>query len=173
MTSVDYSSMNEQDANFHKFFFPTDTEEKRDSDECPSSVANMQVKHNKKKTQIQYVLQTLQIIRSVIPEEEISFIKMKIEDVIKQNSTNLDKVLIEANIPRKNHNSSDDNFRGSKYRGPSKNRKKWQVMKMIKKQTVRVGTVESELEAARIYDFLAILTEGLNVSKKISLFVNS
>jgi len=45
-------------------------------------------------------------------------------------------------------------------------------MKMIKKQTVRVGTVESELEAARIYDFLAILTEGLNVSK-ILLFINS
>jgi hypothetical protein len=41
-------------------------------------------------------------------------------------------------------------------------------MKMIKKQTVRVGTVETELEAARIYDFLAILTEGLNVSKNIS-----
>jgi hypothetical protein len=40
-------------------------------------------------------------------------------------------------------------------------------MKMIKKQTVRVGTVETELEAARIYDFLAILTEGLNVSKNI------
>jgi len=100
----------------------------------------------------------------VIPEEEISFIKTKIEEVIKQNSVDLDKVLIEANIPRKNHNSteSDTNFRGSKYRGPSKNRKKWQVMKMIKKQTVRVGTVESELEAARIYDFLAILTEGLN-----------
>lgn len=45
-------------------------------------------------------------------------------------------------------------------------------MKMIKKQTVRVGTVETELEAARIYDFLAILTEGLNVSKNILFLSN-
>ena len=41
-------------------------------------------------------------------------------------------------------------------------------MKMIKKQTVRVGTVGSEYEAARIYDFLAILTEGLNVSTNLN-----
>jgi hypothetical protein len=34
-------------------------------------------------------------------------------------------------------------------------------MKMINKETVRIGAVRSELDAARIYDFLAILTEGL------------
>jgi hypothetical protein len=38
-------------------------------------------------------------------------------------------------------------------------------MKMINKETVRIGAIKTELEAARIYDFLAILTEGLNVSK--------
>jgi len=37
-------------------------------------------------------------------------------------------------------------------------------MKMINKQTVRIGTVQTEMEAARIYDFLALLTEGINVS---------
>jgi hypothetical protein len=37
-------------------------------------------------------------------------------------------------------------------------------MKMINKETVRIGAIKTELEAARIYDFLAILTEGLNVS---------
>lgn len=35
-------------------------------------------------------------------------------------------------------------------------------MKMIKKETVRIGAIKSELEAARIYDILAILTEGLS-----------
>lgn len=35
-------------------------------------------------------------------------------------------------------------------------------MKMINKATVRIGAIKTELEAARIYDFLAILTEGLN-----------
>jgi len=37
-------------------------------------------------------------------------------------------------------------------------------MKMINKETVRIGAVKTELDAARIYDFLAILTEGLIVS---------
>jgi hypothetical protein len=35
-------------------------------------------------------------------------------------------------------------------------------MKMVNKETVRIGAVQSEVEAAKIYDFLAILTEGLN-----------
>jgi hypothetical protein len=57
-----------------------------------------------------------------------------------------------------------DNFRGSKYRGASKNRQKWQVMKMINKEPLRIGTVKTEEEAARIYDIIAIITEGLSVS---------
>lgn len=39
---------------------------------------------------------------------------------------------------------------------------------MIKKETVRIGAIKSEIDAARIYDILAILTEGLNVSKLIN-----
>lgn len=42
-------------------------------------------------------------------------------------------------------------------------------MKMINKETVRIGAVKTELDAARIYDFLAILTEGLIVSAPILL----
>lgn len=37
---------------------------------------------------------------------------------------------------------------------------------MIKKETVRIGAIKTEEEAARIYDVLAILTEGLSVSYK-------
>ena len=37
-------------------------------------------------------------------------------------------------------------------------------MKMNKKETIRIGSVRSEIDAARIYDFLAILSDGLNVS---------
>lgn len=36
---------------------------------------------------------------------------------------------------------------------------------MINKETVRIGAIKTEEEAARIYDILAILTEGLSVSK--------
>ena len=106
-------------------------------------------------------------------EKELAGIRDSILEGTKKYQEKQAQIIIEQNLPRKTHSNATTNFRGSKYRGPSKNRKKWQVMKMIKKQTVRVGTVESELEAARIYDFLAILTEGLNVSKNISLFVNS
>lgn len=52
-------------------------------------------------------------------------------------------------------------------------------MKMYNKETLRIGAIETESDAARIYDFLAILTEGLvartnfdyNVNK-IRLIVN-
>ena len=37
-------------------------------------------------------------------------------------------------------------------------------MKMFNKETLRIGAIETESDAARIYDFLAILTEGLVVS---------
>ena len=49
-------------------------------------------------------------------------------------------------------------YRGSNYRGPSKNRNKWQVMKMIKKKLIRVGGIPTELEAAKVNDFIAIMT---------------
>jgi len=33
---------------------------------------------------------------------------------------------------------------------------------MINKETVRIGAVKTELDAAKIYDILAILTDGLD-----------
>lgn len=112
-----------------------------------------------------YEQQILRSLREVLTEKELVQIKTQIMEDIKkyENSPNL--IIIEENLPKKNHSyTNKSNFRGSMYRGPSKNRKKWQVMKMINKETVRIGAISSELEAARIYDFLAILTEGLNVS---------
>jgi len=103
----------------------------------------------------------------VIKEEDLVKIRDNIIEGIKKYQRDLGKVIIEAQLPRKNHGNTKNDFRGSKYRGPSKNRKKWQVMKMINKETVRIGAVKTELDAARIYDFLAILTEGLIVSTLI------
>lgn len=108
-----------------------------------------------------YEEQILKSLRLVIKEEDLIKIRDNIMEGIKKYQRDLNKVIIEAQLPRKNHGPTKDDFRGSKYRGPSKNRKKWQVMKMINKETVRIGAVRSELDAARIYDFLAILTEGL------------
>jgi hypothetical protein len=44
-------------------------------------------------------------------------------------------------------------------------------MKMINKATVRIGAIKIELEAARIYDFLAILTEGLNAKTNFAYYI--
>lgn len=94
-------------------------------------------------------------------KEDLIKIRDNILEGLKKYHNDEGKVIIEAQLPRKNHHNTKNDFRGSKYRGPSKNRKKWQVMKMINKETVRIGAVKTELDAARIYDFLAILTEGL------------
>ena len=103
-------------------------------------------------------------LRDVLNESELLEIRNKIQRGLKKYQKEPQKVIIESNRPKKNHAVSKNNFRGSKYRGPSKNRNKWQVMKMINKETIRIGAIKTEIEAARIYDFLAILTEGLNVS---------
>lgn len=122
---------------------------------------------------LSYEEQILKSLRLVIREEDLVKIRDNIMEGIKKYQRDLSKVIIEAQLPRKNHGPTKDDFRGSKYRGPSKNRKKWQVMKMINKETVRIGAVRSELEAARIYDFLAILTEGLIVSNFFFNFIYS
>mgnify|MGYP000501216198 CR=1 FL=1 len=119
-------------------------------------------KRNKKNMSIEETI--LQTLREVINEEDLVDVRNKILEVIRKYHKDKSKVIIEANLPKKTNDTNKNNFRGSKYRGPSKNRKKWQVMKMINKETVRIGAIKTELEAARIYDFLAILTEGLNVS---------
>jgi hypothetical protein len=115
---------------------------------------------------LSYEQQILRSLREVMTEQELVKIKIQLLEDLKKYEKTPNLVIINQNLPKKNHTSQQqsETFRGSKYRGPSKNRKKWQVMKMINKETVRIGAITSELEAARIYDFLAILTEGLNVS---------
>lgn len=46
--------------------------------------------------------------------------------------------------------------RGSKYRGVSRNGGKWQVLIMINRQKTYVGNYDTEEEAARAYDEVAI-----------------
>lgn len=52
-------------------------------------------------------------------------------------------------------------FRGSKFRGVSKNGKQWQVFIMIGKSKRYIGIVGNELDAARYYDALAIQNHGI------------
>lgn len=51
--------------------------------------------------------------------------------------------------------------RGSKYRGVSRNGKKWQVQLLGNLRKRYIGSIGSEEAAARIYDYYAIITHGL------------
>lgn len=93
--------------------------------------------------------------------DELIMVRDNIIFGIKKYENDQEKTILIAQTPSKKPSNAKTEFRGSKYRGPSKNRKKWQVMKMINKETVRIGAVKTELDAAKIYDILAILTDGL------------
>ena len=54
--------------------------------------------------------------------------------------------------------------RHSVYRGVSLNGKKWQVMIMGRKRKNYFGRFKCELEAAKFYDKLAIVTKGLSAN---------
>jgi len=53
------------------------------------------------------------------------------------------------------------NFRGSKFRGISKNGNSWQILVMINRQKKYLGTLPSEEQAARFYDRVSIQYQGL------------
>ena len=58
--------------------------------------------------------------------------------------------------------------RASKYRGVSKNGPKWQVLFMGHKKKEYVGSINSEQEAAKIYDEISIKANGLKVTVTIN-----
>jgi hypothetical protein len=72
-----------------------------------------------------YEQQILRSLREVLSEEELVKIKTQILEDIKKYEQSPNLIIVEENLPRKNHDYTKNNFRGSKYRGPSKNRKKW------------------------------------------------
>jgi len=50
--------------------------------------------------------------------------------------------------------------RGSKFRGVSKNGNQWQVLIMINKKKMYIGSFATEEEAAKNYDYVAIRYHG-------------
>ena len=72
------------------------------------------------------------------------------------------KYIIDAKPKRPHHNMGTDMFRGSKFRGVSRNKNKWQMMIMINQKKVYVGAIASENDAAKYYDSIAIICQGLS-----------
>ena len=62
-----------------------------------------------------------------------------------------------------------EEFRGSMCRGVSKNKMKWQMMIMGNQKKIYIGAVESEMEAAAIYDKVSIIIHGIKVSQYLKL----
>jgi hypothetical protein len=54
-----------------------------------------------------------------------------------------------------------NNFRGSKYRGISKNGNSWQILLMVNRKKKYLGTLNSEELAAKFYDKVAIQYQGV------------
>lgn len=75
-----------------------------------------------------------------------------------KNEKNSSKTIIEAKPKRPHQNMGNDKFRGSKFRGVSKNKNKWQMMIMINQKKVYVGAIQSEIDAAKYYDHIAIIS---------------
>jgi hypothetical protein len=53
-----------------------------------------------------------------------------------------------------------NNFRGSKFRGISKNGNSWQILLMVNRKKKYLGTLQSEELAAKFYDKVAIQYQG-------------
>ena len=62
-------------------------------------------------------------------------------------------------------------YRGSKFRGVSKNGSKWQVMIVRGKLKKYIGAIENEDVAGILYDKYAIIIQGLQVSSWFKLYV--
>jgi hypothetical protein len=60
-------------------------------------------------------------------------------------------------------------FRGSKYRGISKNgRNTWQVLVMVNRHKKYVGAIYDEIMAAKVYDKITIQYQGISAKTNFS-----
>lgn len=53
-------------------------------------------------------------------------------------------MLIQSKSKKNHHNLNQDGFRGSTYRGVSKNKNKWQMMIMGNFKKMYIGAIENE-----------------------------
>lgn len=76
-------------------------------------------------------------------------------------SFNDDEVVIHPLMKKFKQKNYRSKTVGSRYRGVSKNKHKWQVMIMGNFKKFYIGGIKTELEAAKLYDKLAIFYHGM------------
>ena len=80
-----------------------------------------------------------------------------------------DTELIESNVKKQIKSSMEKElYRGSKYRRVSINGTKWQIFVVLNNKKYYVGQMETEKQAAQIYDKLIILHHGLSSKTNFS-----
>lgn len=84
----------------------------------------------------------------------------------------MEDFILEEKPKRLHAKVGGSNFRGSQYRGVSKNKFKWQMMIMINQKKVYLGAIKTETIAARFYDYIAIISQGLNAKTNFSYSAN-
>ena len=91
-----------------------------------------------------------------------TFLNNKMEIMYAVKKSDQETELIDAKPKYVRKSIDEETYRGSKYRGVSKNKGKWQMMIMLNQRKVYMGSIDSEVQAARLYDHVAILSKGLN-----------
>lgn len=86
----------------------------------------------------------------------------------------MNEIVVFSSKKKDHQNINASTFRGSQYRGVSKNKNKWQVTLFISYgilqmmimgyfKKIYVGALEDEKEAALLYDKIALLIHGIKV----------
>ena len=101
-------------------------------------------------------------------DSEGNNIKSIFKLIAKNNIEDMATVFI-SNEKKKTRNRADkEAYRGSQFRGVSINGVKWQVFIIIKNKKYYVGQMDTEAEAARLYDKLILLHSGLSAKTNFS-----
>ncbi len=85
--------------------------------------------------------------------ETVQKLRKRMWDLLKKRNDE-DIILRPYQKPFKGENI--ENFRGSKWRGISKNGNAWQILVMVDRKKLYLGTLNTDIDAAKFYDKVTI-----------------
>ena len=91
-----------------------------------------------------------------------------IKQIDRNKIQNATKIIISKGKKQMRNKDEKESYRGSQFRGVSINGNRWQVFVIIKNKKYYAGIMNTEIEAAKLYDKLIILHEGLRARTNFS-----